>query len=385
MAFDSILPPMNGIPPQIAAVSDYEAYARERMSASAWAYFVGGAADENTLRENVAAFARLRLRSRVLADLSGGSTALDLFGSRHEHPILLAPIGWQALAHPDGECATVLGAGAMRAGMVVSTLSSTRLEDIAAQAAAPLWFQLYLQRDRALNQSLVQRAEAAGYRALVVTVDAPVPAPRNREQRARFSLPIGVESANLPALPGDAEPVVADDRNPLFGTMQAESAPTWRDIEWLRSATCLPVVVKGITGAADARRALDAGAAGIIVSNHGGRVLDTQPASIELLPDVAAAVAGRVPLLLDGGIRRGTDVLKALALGADAVLLGRPYVHALAVAGSVGVAHVLHLLRVELESAMALTGCRRLSDIGPGLIHAPDLQRLLNGGGMPTA
>lgn len=385
MAFDSILPPMNGIPPQIAAVSDYEAYARERMSASAWAYFVGGAADESTLRENVAAFSRLRLRSRVLADLSGGTTALDLFGSRHEHPILLAPIGWQALAHPDGECATVLGAGAMRAGMVVSTLSSTRLEDIAAQAAAPLWFQLYLQRERALTRSLVERAEAAGYRALVVTVDAPVTAPRNREQRARFALPVGVESANLPALPGDAEPVVAADRNPLFGTARAESAPTWRDIEWLRSSTRLPVVVKGITGAADARRALDAGAAGIIVSNHGGRVLDTQPASIELLPDVAAAVAGRVPLLLDGGIRRGTDVLKALALGADAVLLGRPYVHALAVAGSVGVAHVLHLLRVELESAMAMTGCRRLSDIGPGLIHAPDLQRLLNGGGMPTA
>ncbi len=363
MAFDSILPPMNGIPPQIAAVSDYEAYARERMSASAWAYFVGGAADENTLRENVAAFARLRLRSRVLADLSGGTTALDLFGSRFEHPILLAPIGWQALAHPDGECATVLGAGAMRAGMVVSTLSSTRLEDIAGQAAAPLWFQLYLQRERALTRSLVERAEAAGYRALVVTVDAPVTAPRNREQRARFALPVGVESANLPAAPGEAEPVVAADRNPLFGTARAELAPTWRDIEWLRSVTSLPLVVKGITGAADARRALDAGAAGIVVSNHGGRVLDTQPASIELLPDVAATVAGRVPLLLDGGIRRGTDVIKAIALGATACFVGRAHLWGLAAGGARGVRQALDILSHEIDRAMAYGGWQTLADV----------------------
>jgi 4-hydroxymandelate oxidase len=265
--------------------------------------------------------------------------------------------------------ATVLAASAMQAGMVVSTQASASLEDIARQARVPLWFQLYILPDRDFTAALVRRAEAAGYRALVVTVDAPVNGVRNREQRAGFVLPPEAEAVNLrglappPAMGGAAGAPV------LLGTPLLASAPSWKDIAWLRSLTRLPVLVKGVMTADDAGRAVSEGVDGIIVSNHGGRVLDTLPATIDVLPEIAAAVEGRVPVLMDGGIRRGTDVLKALALGASAVLIGRPYVYGLAAAGAVGVSHVLHILRAELEVAMTLTGCRDLRAIGPSLIR----------------
>ncbi|MEW9856759.1 alpha-hydroxy acid oxidase [Novosphingobium sp. M1R2S20] len=361
------LPPLEQIPASVAALGDYEALARERMSEGAWAYFSGGAGDEWTLRENLAAFTRLPLRSRALRELTGGHTGTALLGLDLAAPILLAPIAFQRLAHPDGERAAVMAAGALDTAMVVSTQASVSLEEIAQGASGPLWFQLYIQPDRAFTAELVRRAEEAGYRALVVTVDAPVNGARNREQRSGFVLPPGVEAVNLRgmrSLPPAPQGAL------LLGTPLAETAAVWPDLEWLRGLTRLPIVLKGIVDPADARRGVAAGADGIIVSNHGGRALDGVPAAIELLPDVCAAVDGAVPVLMDGGVRRGIDVLRALALGAKAVLVGRPYVYALAAAGALGVAHSIRILRAELELAMALTGCAQVSAIDRSVLMA---------------
>ena len=357
------LPPLERIPPEVASVADYEPLARVRMSAAAWAYLAGGAGDEVTLRRNRSAFDELRLRGRILADLAGGGTRLGLFGQEYEAPILLAPVAYLKLAHPGGEAAAALGAAAGGAGFVVSTHTSTPLAEVAVGAPrGRTWFQLYPQADRGFTRDLVRQAEAAGCAALVVTLDAPVNGNRNGEQRARFVLPPGVEPVLTRDHGAPATFAGGGDR-PLCGGL-LESAPTWRDVEWLRSLTPLPVLFKGVMGAQDALRAVGAGVSGLVVSNHGGRTLDTLPASIEVLPAIAEAVAGRVPLLLDSGIRRGTDILKALALGASAVLVGRPYVHGLAAAGAPGVAHGVKILRAELEVAMALTGCRDLQAIG---------------------
>ncbi len=326
-----------------------------------------------TLRENCAAFQRLSLRPRVLQDLNGGNTRLDLFGARFEFPILLAPVAFQKLVHPDGELATVLAASAHKTGMIVSTQASVLLEDVARQAHAPLWFQLYIQPDRGFTRELVQRAQSAGYQALVVTVDAPVNGLRNREQRAGFALPADIEAVNLRGMRSAPQPSGETGGNILLGGPLLAAAPTWNDIAWLRSLTSLPVLLKGIVTAEDAKRAVDAGVAGIVVSNHGGRTLDTLPPTIRVLPEIADTVGGRLPVLLDGGIRRGSDVFKALALGANAVLIGRPYIYGLAAAGALGVSHVIHILRAELELTMALTGCRELSDIGPSLVRWTDI------------
>jgi len=357
------LPPLTAIPPEVVALSDYEALARERMSEAAWAFVQGGAGDELTLRDNLDAFARLRLMPRVLNEVGGGDTAVTLFGYPHPAPILLAPVAFQQLAHPDGEAATVLAASAMQTGMVVSTQAGIELETLAAKAQAPLWFQLYIQPDRDFTATLVKRAEAAGIQALVVTVDAPIHGPRNREQRAGFALPPGIAPVNLAGMRELPPESIHPGGMSLLQSQLVRSAPTWADMRWLRTLTRRPIVLKGILHPDDARRALDAGMDGVIVSNHGGRTLDGVPASIDALPAIAEAVAGRVPILLDGGIRRGTDVFKALALGASAVLIGRPFIHALALAGAPGVAHVLHLLRTELEMAMVMTGCRTLAGI----------------------
>lgn len=365
---EHLKPPLAQIPPTVAAVADYEPLARERMSAAAWAWLQGGAADGITLRENRAAFDRLRLAPRVLHDLADGHTRLTLLGQALEHPLLVAPMAYHGLAHPDGELATVLAAAALRTPVVVSTQAGTPLEALAqaagdARPPAPLWFQLYLPPDRGFTRALVQRAEAAGCRALVLTVDAPVSGARNTEQRAGFTLPPGLVAVNLQGARPPAPHTARPGEPPLFGSPLLATAPTWRDITWLREQTALPIVLKGVLSPDDAVRAVHEGLSGVIVSNHGGRVLDTVPATIEALPAIARAVQGRLPLLLDGGIRRGTDVFKALALGASAVLVGRPVLHGLAAAGAPGVAHVLHLLRTELEMAMALCGCRTLAEI----------------------
>ncbi|HEV2572244.1 MAG TPA: alpha-hydroxy acid oxidase [Beijerinckiaceae bacterium] len=357
------LPKLQQIPHVVASVHDYEPLARERMTAAAWAYLSGGAADEETMRANEAAFARFKLQPQVLQDLRGGHTQVSLFGQTYPSPLFLAPVAFQKLAHEHGELETVLGASAMQVGMIVSTQASVTLEEIAAQAATPLWFQLYLQADRDFTARLIQRAENAGYKAIVLTVDAPLSGIRNREQRSGFSLPPGVSAVNLHGMRLPSMPSV-DPSGPLvFGSPLLDTAARWNDIAWIKERTSLPVLLKGILTAADAERALGHGADGIIVSNHGGRVLDGLPATIDVLESIAAVVGGRVPVLMDGGIRRGSDIFKALALGAQAVLVGRPFAWGLAAAGAVGVSHVAKLLRMELEVTMALMGCRDLVSI----------------------
>jgi 4-hydroxymandelate oxidase len=353
------------IPAGIVSLADHEAHARSLLDANAWAYFAGGAADERTLRANPDAWNQIGLLPRALCPLAGGHTRIPLLGRTLAHPILLAPVAYQRLAHPDGEIATALAAAALRAGLALSTQASTPLEDVAqamgnAPGRGPLWFQLYLQHDRGFNRELVQRAEHAGYEALVLTVDAPCSGARDRERRAGFRLPPGISAVNLAGLPPAPQRPLQAGQSALFDGLLTQ-APTWDDVAWLQSITRLPILLKGILHPDDARQAAALQVAGVIVSNHGGRTLDTTPTTAAALPRIAEAVQGTLPLLVDGGIRRGTDVLKAVALGASAVLIGRPYVYGLANAGAHGVAHVLRLLRDELEIAMALTGCRTLA------------------------
>lgn len=351
----------------IASLGDYEAAARHRVDPAVWAYLDGAAADGVTHRHNLQALERLPLWPRVLRSASGGDMAVELFGQRHAHPIFIAPTAYHRLAHPDGELATIAAAAALQSCMVVSTLASLSLESIAAAAQAPLWFQLYIQKRREVTLDLVRRAEQAGCQAIVVTVDAPIEGMRNAQQRLGFRLPANVRAETLAPYPPEPG-VTLGITDSFFDSPLVRDAPTWDDLSWLAGQTRLPLVAKGILHPLDVQPALDAGVAGIIVSNHGGRVLDTVPAAIDALPRIVEAVRGRVPVLMDGGIRRGTDALKALALGAHAVLVGRPILHGLAVAGSTGVAHVLHLLRTELAMAMVLCGIRTLAEAGPDLV-----------------
>ncbi|WP_439817876.1 alpha-hydroxy acid oxidase [Zavarzinia sp. CC-PAN008] len=357
------------VPADCVALEDYERHAKARLPEAAWAYLTGFGGDGLTRRRNRQAFDALELAGRVLVDMKGANTALELLGLQLDLPVILAPVAYQRLAHPDGELATALGAAAARVLMTLSVQSSTLLEDVAASAQGPLWFQLYFQAERRDSLGLVRRAEQAGFRALVVTVDTPVNGVRNAEQRAAFRLPHDCRPVNLDGI-RPVTPQAGPGQSPVFRGM-LDRAPTWDDIAWLRDATRLPLLLKGITHPDDALKALTLGVDGIVVSNHGGRALDTLPASLESLRAIAPAVAGQLPLIVDGGIRRGTDVLKALALGARAVMIGQPIVHALAVAGAVGVIHMLTILRVELEVAMALTGCRTMADIGPHALWQP--------------
>lgn len=360
-----------------AAVSpaDYEELAQARLDANAWAYVSGGAGDEHTVRANRAAWDTLCLQPRVLCRTAGGHTRRTLLGRTLTHPILLAPVAHQRLAHPDGELATAYAAAALGAGMVLSLQSNTPVEAVAQAMhgepeAGPLWMQLYPQADRGFWRELVQRAEAAGCEALVLTVDAPVSGARDRERRAHFRLPPGISAVHLAGRPLAAAPPASPGCSALFDDL-LHAAPTWDDVDWLCGTTRLPVLLKGVMHPADAREARAHGVAGLIVSNHGGRTLDTAAPTARVLPGVVAAVQGHLPVLVDGGIRRGTDVFKALALGASAVLVGRPQVWALAAAGAHGVAHLLRLLRDELEIAMALCGCATLDAITPELLLDP--------------
>lgn len=339
--------------PEVAAAADYEALAQARLPAAAWDYLTHTAGRGLSAAANRRAFDAAALWPRVLADLRGADTAVELFGQRLSHPILLAPVAYQRLFHPQGEAASVLAAAAQGGLAVVSSLASQPLEDCVAalEPGQPKpWFQLYWLGEREATAALLARAEAAGYAACVFTVDAPV-------KPAGPLLPPGVAAVNLPR-PLAARPLRAGASAVFDGWMA--QAPTWDDLAWLRQQTRLPLLVKGILHPDDAERALDSGADGLIVSNHGGRVLDGAPASLEALPTVVARVVGRVPVLLDSGVRSGADVLRAIERGAAAVLIGRPYVWGLAVAGALGVAHVLRLMRDEMELAMALTGRRRL-------------------------
>lgn len=338
-------------------LADLETLARQRLDPAAWAYFAGGAADEHTLRANVAAWAALHLRPRVLRRLKEPQLHTRLLGRDWPTPVLVAPMAHQRLAHPHAERGMAMAAAAQGVGMVLSTLSSDPLETVAEAvrhdpARGPLWFQLYGLNDRGWWLELVRRAEAAGFEALVLTVDAPLNGVRDRERQAGFRLPAGLQAESLPtsaSAPG------------LAGLLA--QAPDWDDVAWLRSQTRLPLLLKGITHPQDAALAVSMGVAGLVVSNHGGRVLDTLPPSAQLLPEVAQVVQGRCLLLVDGGLRRGTDIVKALALGADAVLVGRPVLWGLAAQGASGAAQALRWLLDECLAALALCGLDGLDEL----------------------
>jgi isopentenyl diphosphate isomerase/L-lactate dehydrogenase-like FMN-dependent dehydrogenase len=326
-------------------VWDYERLAEEKLDANAHAYFVGGAGDEVTLRDNLAAFERRKLRPRVLIDVQSVSTTTTVLGKEVALPILIAPLALQRLAHPDGELATARAAAAAGTIMCLSSAATARPAEVAAVALeAPRWFQVYVFRPRAITEELIDEAIEHGYSALVLTADTPYLGRRERDIRVDFKVP--------------EELTVQGD---LFGG-GFDATLSWRDLEWL-AGYGLPVVVKGILTAEDARIACEHGAAAVIVSNHGGRQLDGVPASLDALEEVVDAVDGRAEVLLDGGVRRGTDVLKALALGARAVLIGRAMLWGLAAAGEEGVTDVLRLLREEVELGLALLGCASPGDV----------------------
>lgn len=349
----------------IVSVEDYEPLAKERLPAPVWDYIEGGAGAELTLHANREAFDRISIRPRVLVDVSHCDTSTTLLGSPLHTPVLVAPTAFHGQVHPDAEPATARAAGTAGTLFVASTLASTSLEDIAQAATGPVWFQLYWLRQRDLVADLVTRAQAAGYRAIVLTVDAPQLGRRLRDMRNSFTVDAGARALSL-----NAEVTAGTHRQQEGVSALAATAAgifdqtiTWADLPWLRGLTDLPLLLKGVVTAADAELAVEHSVDGIIVSNHGGRQLDGGVASLRALPEVVGAVAGRCPVLVDGGVRRGRDVFIALALGADAVLVGRPVLWGLAVGGEDGVRHVLALLTEDLQHTMALAGRPTLADI----------------------
>jgi len=348
---------------------DIEHLGRARLSANAHDYYASGADDELTLARNRRAFAEATLWYRVLADVAERDAATTVLGSPVALPVLVAPTAFHAMATPDGEAATARAASAAGTVMINSTLSNTAVEDVVAAADGPVWFQLYIYRDRAATRALVERAEAAGCTALVVTVDAPLLGRREADVRNGFHLPEGLRIANMLATGADEIPAALGGSGlAAYFASLLDPSVSWRDLAWLRSITNLAIVVKGIVRADDARRAVDHGAHAVVVSNHGGRQLDTAPATVDALPGVVEAVGDDAEVLIDGGLRRGTDVLKALALGARAVLLGRPVLWGLAAGGEAGAGRVLTLLHNEIDSGLALTGCPTVADLSPDLV-----------------
>jgi 4-hydroxymandelate oxidase len=347
----------------IITLDDFEYEARNFTSHTTYEYVIGGAGADLSIRDNRAAFSRIRLNPRVLIDVSSVHTRLEIFGREHEFPILLAPTGYHKLLHPDAELETVRGANFGAATLVAAAFANVTIEAMAAASERPLWFQVYLQTDREFTKELIDRAVASGCEAVCITVDVPVNGPRDRELRAGFQLPPGAERANLAKL-GNLIATAAhrpSGRN-IYSAVHGPDA-TWKDIEWLRSVVPVRLLLKGILHPDDAELALKTGCDGLIVSNHGGRSLDSVSATIDALPPIADRVGGRMTLLIDGGIRRGIDVFKALAKGATAVLIGRPYLYGLAIGGAHGVARVVEILRTELEMTMGLAGCPTLSQI----------------------
>jgi 4-hydroxymandelate oxidase len=341
---------------QIEAINllELEMKARELLPQTAYDYYAGGANDEITLRENRMTYERITLLPRMLVDVSERHMDTTALGEPVSMPILIAPTAFQGLAHPEGELATVKAAGAANTLMTLSTLSTFSIEEVMAVATGPVWFQLYVFKDRAISASLVKRAEVAGCKAIVFTVDVPLLGRRERDVRNQFELPDDISVRNL----------LPEGLQDLF-----DPALTWKDIEWLAGITTLPILVKGILRSDDALLAVKHGASGVIVSNHGARQLDTTPATISVLPEIVDAVGGKVEVYVDGGIRRGTDVLKAIACGARAVFIGRPVLWGLASGAEAGVRYVLEMVRQEFDLAMALSGCPTLSSITRDLIR----------------
>ena len=350
-------------------VGDYAKAARDALARDVCDYYEGGALDEITLRQNVSGWENLKLYYRVLAGVGPRELSTTVLGQPVSMPIVIAPTAFHRLACAEGEIAAAKAARAAGTLFVLSSLSNTAMETVLAQAASPRWFQLYIYKDREITRALVQRAEAAGTEAIVLTVDAPGLGTRERDSRNKFCLPDGLAVENLaPAGKGNI-PKIEGSGLAAYVRDNFKSDLGFDDLDWLCSCTRLPVVVKGVCRGDDARRIADHGAKAIVVSNHGGRQLDTAPATSEVLPFVVAAVGDRCEIYVDGGIRRGSDVLKAIALGARAVLVGRPILWGLCVAGERGALQVLEVLRRELDEAMLLCGCTTLSDIDASLLR----------------
>jgi len=357
-------PSFNGLRVNIVRLEDFEELAREHLPVAAYDYFAGGACDEVTLRDNRDAFDRVRLLGRVLRDVSGRSLATSVLGRSISMPVMIAPVAMQRLAHDDGELAVARAASASGTLTIASTLATSSIEDIAAAAGGATWFQLYVYKDRGLTADLVRRAEASGCGAVVLTVDGQVWGKRYRDVRSGFALTPGLTLANLAAAGLDRFPEGGDGSGlAAYVTSLLDPSLDWNDVAQLVASTSLPVVVKGILHPDDARLAVAHGAAAVFVSNHGGRQLDGSPATMDVLESVVDAVDGRAEVYLDGGVRRGTDVIKAIALGARAVAIGRPAVWALAAGGQRGVSQMLAMLREECDIALALCGAATPADL----------------------
>lgn len=359
-----IQPPLQQIPVYLQTIADYEREAPKHLTDQVWQYLQGGAMDEYSVQHNLDQFAQIQLFPRVLNDLSQGHTQLELFGQSFEHPIFLAPIGHQTLYHPEAEKACALAAQVLGTNMVLSTFTNTAMQEF-AHLNSSRWFQLYWQGNREKSLALVRLAEQQHFKAIVITVDSPHTGIRDRERRIFFGLPEDMQHPHTPAhIP---LPEIKDGAHPVFqGLMKI--APTWQDIAWLVQHTQLPVLLKGVLHPQDALMAIEHGIQGLIVSNHGGRVLDTTIPPLKALQLIKKVVPADFPVLYDGGIRRGSDVFKAIALGAKAVLIGRPQIYGLACAGALGVAHVLKILKEEFEITMALMGTATLSEINSSFI-----------------
>jgi 4-hydroxymandelate oxidase len=354
---------------QVLRIEDLQGRARAILPQATYDYFAGGAEDEATIAANRAAYQRYRFRFRVLSPTGQPDLGGELFGQRFSMPVHLAPTAMQRLAHPEGELAAARAAADAGVVYCLSTLASASIEEVAAVSRGPRWFQLYIYEDRGITAELIDRAGASGYSAIVMTVDAPVLGRRERDLRNTFSLPPGVNYENLKGASARTADVEAGASGlALYFQGLLDPTVSLKDLKWLIGKSRVPVLVKGVVRADDAKRVVDAGAAGVVVSNHGGRQLDYSVASLDALPEVVQAVGDRVPVLVDGGIRRGTDVLKALALGARGVLVGRPFLWALAIDGENGVRGLLDQFRQELTVSMTLLGASRLGELRADLV-----------------
>ena len=349
-------------------ISDFEKLAKEKLPQMAYDYYSSGANDEITLRENIEAYKRIFLKYRVLIDVSKLDMSAEILGQKISIPVMIAPTAFHKLAHTEGEVAVAKAATNAGTIMILSTLSNSSVEEVALAADGNIWFQLYVFKDREVTKNLIRRAENAGCKALILTVDAPFLGNRERDVRNKFNLPNGITVKNLE--PDYKEKLSRKHDSGIAGYFADNLDPSlsWRDVDWLKSNTNLPLIIKGIACKEDALLSVQHGADGIVVSNHGGRQLDTCRATIDVLSEVADAVKGKTEILLDGGIRRGTDIFKAVALGAKAVLIGRPVIWGLAADGENGVRSVLEILRKELHLAMALCGCDAVKKINKDFI-----------------
>lgn len=364
MTSKTIAPPLTQIPAYLQTLHDYEVEAEKHVSEMVWAYLQGGSMNEVSVEDNLSQFQNIELLPRMLRDLTQGHTECEILGQKFPHPIFLAPIGHQQQFHPEAEAASALAAEVLGSNMILSTFTNIDMRKL-KQDNPYKWFQLYWQGNREKSLALVKMAEAHDYKALVITVDSPHTGIRDRERHAFFHLPEGMQHPHTPThIP---LPELHEGEHPVFAGLM-KIAPTWDDIAWIVKNTTLPVILKGIVHPQDAKLALQHGVQGLIISNHGGRVLDTCLSPLKALQLIKEVVPNNFPLLYDGGIRRGSDVFKALALGASAVLIGRPYIYGLVTAGALGVAHVIKILKEELEITMALMGTATLQEINKDYI-----------------